>query len=36
MKEKGANRIYIQTHVDHQGYDFYGVNLTSNLEVNKK
>jgi hypothetical protein len=27
LKEKGAERIYITTHEDHQGYFFYGVNL---------
>ena len=27
LKEKGANRVYIADHCDHQGYYFYGVKL---------
>lgn len=27
LKEKGANRIYIADHCDHNGYYFYGVQL---------
>ena len=27
LKEKGANRVYIADHCDHNGYYFYGVNL---------
>ncbi len=30
LKRSGANRLYIATHVDHQGYYFYGTKL---LEV---
>ncbi len=27
FKEKGANRVYIAEHCDHNGYYFYGVKL---------
>ena len=27
LKDKGANRIYIAQHCDHNGYYFYGVEL---------
>lgn len=27
LKEKGANRVYIADHSDHNGYYFYGVQL---------
>lgn len=33
FKDKGANRVYIDTHIDHQAYKFCGVNL---VEENPK
>lgn len=27
LKEKGANKVYIADHFDHDGYYFYGVKL---------
>ena len=32
FKAKGANKVYIETHADHQGYIFSGVKLTENMK----
>lgn len=32
LKENGADRVYIASHVNHRGYYFYGVKLKQNNE----